>query len=64
MCNLSRGVEKKGIAKGVTIGVTNGILRSIKAVMRSMNCAVDKAMVILEIPESEWPKYLELLNEQ
>ena len=40
MCNLSKGVEEKGIAKGIakgmTEGMTNGILASIKNLVKNM----------------------------
>ena len=54
MCNLSAGVEEKGIAKGVT----NTYLSSIKSLMEEMS------MAVLRIPEEERPKYLELLRQE
>ncbi len=60
MCNLSRGVREEGRIEGET----GAVLRSIKALMRSANCAADKAMTMLDVPEVEWPKYRELLKEQ
>lgn len=80
MCNLSRGVEQKGIAKGIEKGIAkgmekgiakgmekgmaNGILFSIKNIMESLNCSLDQAMAVLKIPEEEKPKYRDLLKGQ
>ncbi len=68
MCNLSKGVEEKGIAKGIakgmTEGMTNGILASIKNLVKNMGISVEQAMTVLEIPEAERPNYRELLQRQ
>ena len=60
MCNLSAGVEEKGIAKGITATY----LASIKSLMEKMSMSGEKAMSVLGIPEVEWPKYLELLDKK
>ena len=80
MCNLSKGVMEKGIAKGraeghaegraegqaegMTKGLTNGILLSIKNLVKNMGVSVEQAMSVLEIPETERQKYLDLLERQ
>ena len=76
MCNLSKGVEEKGIAKGMakgmtegmakgmTEGMTNGILASIKNLVKNMGISVEQAMTVLEIPEAERQNYRELLQRQ
>lgn len=56
MCNLSKGVEEKGIAKG--------ILASIKNLVKNMGVSVEQAMSVLEIPEAERQKYMDLLERQ
>ena len=56
MCNLSKGVEEKGIAKG--------ILSSIKNLVKNMDVSVEHAMSVLEIPEAERQKYMDLLERQ
>ena len=57
MCNLSKGVEEKGIEKG--------ILFSIKSLMETMGWSAEQAMGGLKIPESERDKYItELKNER
>ena len=49
MCNLSKGVEEKGIQKG--------ILLSIRNLMETMRWPVEQAMEGLKIPEEEKSKY-------
>lgn len=51
MCNLSKGVEEKGIEKG--------ILLSIRNLMETMGWSAEQAMKGLKIPEEEKDKYLE-----
>ena len=80
MCNLSAGVEAKGIAKGMergraegraegrvegrAEGVTETYLASIKNLMEEMSLSAERAMSVLRIPETEWPKYLDLLEQR
>lgn len=54
ICNLSKGVEEKGIQKG--------ILLSIRNLMETMRWPVEQAMEGLKIPEEEKSKYLEELK--
>ena len=54
MCNLSKGVEEKGIQKG--------ILLSIRNLMETMGWSVEQAMEGLKIPEEEKRKYLDELK--
>ena len=54
MCNLSKGVEEKGIQKG--------ILLSIRNLMETMRWPVEQAMEGLKIPEEEKSKYLDELK--
>lgn len=53
MCNLSKGVEEKGIEKG--------ILLSIRNLMETMGWSVEQAIEGLKIPEEEKTKYLDEL---
>lgn len=53
MCNLSKGVEEKGIEKG--------ILLSIRNLMETMGWSLEQAMEGLKIPEEEKTKYLDEL---
>lgn len=54
MCNLSKGVEEKGIQKG--------ILLSIRNLMETMGWLAEQAMEGLKIPEEEKRKYLDELK--
>ena len=60
MCNLSKGVREKGRAEGMA----NGILASIKNLVKNMDVSVEQAMSVLEIPEAERQKYMDLLERQ
>ena len=55
MCNLSEGVEQKGIAKG--------IITSIRNLMESMGWSIEQAMDALQIPTEERNDYLNMLKE-
>ena len=60
MCNLSQGVEARGIAKGVT----RGLVIALKSLMNSTGMSREQAMAALEIPENERSKYMRLLEQQ
>ena len=70
MCNLSKGVEEKGIQKGIEKGIEKGIkqgiekgiLLSIRNLMETMGWSVEQAMEGLKIPEEEKSKYLDELK--
>lgn len=68
MCNLSRGVEEKGIAKGLARGREEGRTETtatlIRNLMDSMGFSLEKAMSALGISEDERTKYAELLAKQ
>jgi len=72
MCNLSQGVEEKGIAKGLIRGRAEGraegrtetAVSLIRNLMDSMGFSIDKAMSMLKIPEEDRAKYMELLAKQ
>jgi len=59
MCNLSKGVLEKGMEKGVT----KGTMSAIKNLVKNMGVSIEQAMSVLEVPEAEWPKYMELLKQ-
>lgn len=62
MCNLSDGVEQKGIAKGFAKGITKGIMFSIQSLMESMGWTIEQAMDALQIPTEERNGYLNMLK--
>lgn len=49
MCNLSKGIEEKGIRERIK----EGILPFIQNLMESMDWGAEQAMAALKIPESE-----------
>lgn len=59
VCNLSKGVEEKGIA----IGIEQGTLQAIKNLMDTLKLTTEQAMAALKVPENEWLKYAGKLNE-
>ena len=67
MCNLSEGVEQKGIAKGIakgrTYGIVEGIATSIRNLMESMGWSIEQAMDALQIPTEERNVYLNMLKQ-
>ena len=54
MCNLSDGVEQKGIAKGITASIRN--------LMESMGWSIEQAMDALQIPTEERQTYVNMLQ--
>ena len=56
MCNFSQGVWEKG--------QSDGILSSIKNLMKNTGWPIEQAMTDLKVPETDWPKYQELLGGQ
>lgn len=54
MCNLSEGVEQKGIQRGIFKSLTN--------LMDTMNWTAQEAMDALKIEEEEHLRYIELLE--
>jgi len=68
MCNLSKGIEERGIAKGIVKGraegMADGILASIKNLVKNMGVSVEQAMSVLEVPKAEQQKYMDLLERQ
>ena len=59
VCNLSKGVEEKGIA----IGIEQGILKSIENLMETLKLSAEQAMDALKVPEADKPKYASKLNQ-
>lgn len=50
MCNLSKGIEEKGIKEGSLLSIQN--------LMESMDWSAEQAMAALKIPESEQAQYV------
>ena len=78
MCNLSKGVENRGIRKGIIQGREEGReegikvgrkkgreeekLNSIRNVMDTLGLTMEQAMQALKIPKSEQEKYAHMLG--
>ena len=74
MCNLSKGIEEKGIAigeergirlgeeRGIRLGEEQGILSSIRKLMSNLKMNLEQALDTLETSEEEKPKYREMIN--
>jgi hypothetical protein len=58
MCNISKGVEEKGIQKGIQ----KGLLQAIKNLMENADWSIEQAMKMLGISEEEQPLYREKLG--
>lgn len=58
MCNLSDGVEARGIEKGIT----SNTLRSVRNLMETLQLTAEQAMDALKIPEEEREKYMKMLE--
>ena len=68
MCNLSEGVENRGIAKGLAKGRAEGraegVMDSLHNLMDSMGLTIEQAMAALKVSEEDRLKYQELLSKQ
>lgn len=62
MCNLSKGVEEKGIQIGIEREREAGTLRAIQNLMETLKMTAEQAMAALKVPDSERGKYSSLLN--
>ncbi|NCE65611.1 DUF4368 domain-containing protein [Pseudoflavonifractor sp. 524-17] len=60
MCNLSKGVEEKGIAKGHA----ERALSDLRNLMETLGLTIEQAMAALKVPEGERQKYMDLLERQ
>ena len=78
MCNLSQGVEARGIEKGMAKGIEKGMAKGIekgmaKGIEKGLQLSVErlvknagwpfeKAMSTLEIPREQWKSYSDFLE--
>ncbi len=62
MCNLSKGVEEKGIAIGIEREREAGTLRAIESLMDTLKLTAEQAMAALKVPENEKARYASRLN--
>ena len=66
MCNLSKGVEERGIAIGLERGMERGLeaatLNAIRNLMETLKLTAEQAMEALKVPEEEKVKYAGMLK--
>lgn len=58
LCNLSKGIEEKGIA----IGMERERVRAIENLMDTLKLTAEQAMAALKVPETERLKYADRLK--
>ena len=58
MCNLSKGIEERGIVRGRE----EGTLREIENLMDTLNLTAEQAMAALKVPETDRLKYADRIN--
>ncbi len=71
MCNISDGIVAKAIAQGIAQGraentdkVRAGIqIDNIKNIMTNLSLTFEQALKALNIPEEEYSKYREILEQ-
>ena len=66
MCNLSKGVEERGIAIGLERGMERGLeaatLNAIRNLMETLKLTAEQAMEALKVPKEEKVKYAGMLK--
>lgn len=71
MCNLSKGIEEKGIAIGFKRGLERGmeqgtidtLLSSIRSLMDSTGWSLEQSMLVLNVPENLRSKLIDKLKQ-
>ena len=61
MCNLSQGIEDRGIQKGIEKGKIEGKIESATALMKFQNLTKEQALKAIGISDQELRSYLALL---
>ena len=56
MCNLSKGVEERGIAIGLERGIETTTLNAIRNLMETLKLTAEQAMETLKVPKEEKAK--------
>ena len=62
MCNLSKGVEERGIAIGLERGIETTTLNAIRNLMETLKLTAEQAMEALKVPKEEKVKYAGMLK--
>lgn len=61
MCEIIERNKKEAATVAAAAATTKTIVNSIKTLMRTMNLTAKQAMMALEIPVTDYEKYLMLL---
>ena len=61
MCKAIQEIERKGEARGVQIGTENTRVENIRNIMKNLKFTAEQAMEALDIPKSEYNKYMNML---
>lgn len=59
MCNISMGILEEGIEKGRS----EGMLGAVRSLMDTMKLSARQAMAALKIPEDEYGKYEQMIEQ-
>ena len=62
MCNLSKGVDERGIAIGLDRGIESTTLNAIRNLMETLKLTAEQAMEALKVPKEEKVKYAGMLK--
>ena len=58
---LEQGI-KRGVEQGLKQGVERQRIEDVKQIISKLGYSPESALELLDIPEREWPFYLELLD--
>ncbi len=62
MCNLSKGLEERAIARGIKRGMETATLNAIRNIMETLKLSLEQTMEVLKVPEEEKVKYVGMLK--
>lgn len=62
MCKAVMELKQEGIEQGIELGVEQTRLKAIENIKNNLGLSIDKALEILEIPDSEWERYKSMLK--
>lgn len=62
MCNLSEGIAEEAKTEGIIEGTEKTILKNLRSIIKNTNSTEVQAMDILDIPNDEREKYIQMLK--
>jgi hypothetical protein len=63
MCNISTGIEERGINKGLEQGKNLTLINSVKGIMSNLKLSAEEALAVINVPVEDRGKYLKMLEE-